>query len=136
MKHRLTVSKKIQLVIYTILGSGLIAVYATFNPESLSFFPSCPFHNMTGLHCPGCGSQRAIYDLLHANFLQAFSHNPLIILGIVTGIYKAVLWFKYPDSKQAPNNLLYHKNTPWVVLFLVISFWILRNIPLFYYLQP
>ena len=136
MKHGLTVNKKIQLVIYTILGSGLIAVYATFNPESLSFFPSCPFHSITGLHCPGCGSQRAIHDLLHLNFFQAFSHNPLIVLGMVTGIYKAFLWLKYPDSKQAPNNFLYHKNAPLVVLFIVISFWILRNIPFFSYLQP
>ena len=136
MKHGLTVSKRKQLFIYAILGSGLIAVYATFNPESLSFFPSCPFHSMTGLHCPGCGSQRAIYDLLHANFLAAFSHNPLIVLGIATGLYKTILWLKYSNSKAAPNNLFYHKNTPWIILILVIGFWILRNIPLLSYLQP
>lgn len=136
MKHGLTLSKRRQLVFYAILSTGLIVVYSTFDPEFLSFFPSCPFHSITGLHCPGCGSQRAIYDLLQANFYQAFSHNPLIVLGILTGFYKAVIWLKYPDSKQAPNNLLYHKNTPWVILILVISFWILRNIPLFNFLQP
>jgi hypothetical protein len=136
MNHGLTTYKRKQLVFYLVLGSGLIAVYATFDPESLSFFPSCPFHSITGLYCPGCGSQRAIYDLLHANFLAALSHNPLIVLGIATGLYKAILWLKYPNSKAAPNNLFYYKNTPWIILILVIGFWVFRNIPLFNFLQP
>jgi len=136
MKQGLTRNKQIQLLLYLVLGFGLIAVYSTFNPEFSSFFPSCPFHSLTGLYCPGCGSQRAIYDLLHAKFLRAFSHNPLLILGILTGVYKAMLWVKYPNSKDAPNNLLYHQRTPWVVLIIIIGFWILRNIPLLSYLQP
>lgn len=136
MNHGLTNHKKKQLFFYLILGSGLIVIYFAFNPESISFFPSCPFHSITGLYCPGCGSQRAIHDLLHANFLAAISHNPLIVLGIATGLYKGILWLKYPNSKAAPTNLLYHKNTPLVILILVISFWILRNIPLFNFLQP
>ena len=136
MNHGLTNSKKKQFFFYFILGSGLVAIYSAFAPESISLFPSCPFHSITGLYCPGCGSQRAIHDLLHANFLAAISHNPLIVIGIATGLYKAILWFKYPDSKAAPNNLLYHKNTPWAILILVISFWILRNIPGFSFLQP
>ncbi|MDR9448893.1 MAG: DUF2752 domain-containing protein, partial [Psychroflexus sp.] len=90
MNHGLTNHKKKQLFFYLILGSGLIVIYFAFNPESISFFPSCPFHSITGLYCPGCGSQRAIHDLLHANFLAAFSHNPLIVLGIATGLYKGI----------------------------------------------
>ena len=136
MKYGLTIRKQKQLVLFAILGLGLIVIYTLFNPESFTFFPSCPFHQLTGLHCPGCGSQRAVYDLLHANFMEAFSHNPLIILAILTGLYKAFIWLKYTNSKQTPNNLLYRKNTAWIVLLVVISFWILRNIPVFSYLKP
>lgn len=136
MTPGLTLNKKKQLVFYLVVSSGLIAVYFAFNPETFSFFPSCPFHSITGLYCPGCGSQRAFHDLLHGRFLQAFSHNLLIILGLATGFYKAILWLKYPNSKDAPHHLLYHKNAPWIVLVLVISFWVLRNIPAFSFLQP
>jgi hypothetical protein len=136
MNHGLTGNKKKQLLFYLLLSSFAIIVYFMFDPESISLFPSCPFHSITGLYCPGCGSQRAIHDLLHANFLAAFSHNPLISLGVLTGCYKALLWLRYPDSRKAPNNLLYHKNTPWAILILIMSFWILRNVPGFSYLQP
>ena len=56
------------ILLIIILG----AVYSVFDPLKSSFFPSCPFKSVTGLDCPGCGSQRAIYELLHLNFKKPF----------------------------------------------------------------
>ena len=45
--------------------SVLALIYYKFNPSDIAIFPKCPFLLLTGLKCPGCGSQRAIHSLLH-----------------------------------------------------------------------
>ena len=57
-------------------------VFYTYNPESTTFFPRCPFLVLTGLKCPGCGSQRAIHALLHADLPAAFHYNALLVLSL------------------------------------------------------
>ncbi|WP_225974845.1 DUF2752 domain-containing protein [Arachidicoccus ginsenosidivorans] len=47
-----------------------------------SWFPKCPFRSLTGLQCPGCGSQRAIHDLLNLDILGAFRENALMVVSI------------------------------------------------------
>lgn len=42
----------------------------------------CPFHAITGLRCPGCGSQRALHALLHGDLSTTFKMNALWILAI------------------------------------------------------
>ena len=53
-----------------------------FNPASPSnqFFPKCLFRTLTGWQCPGCGSTRGLYQLLHLHPVAAFKLNPLMVL--------------------------------------------------------
>ncbi|MBN9311487.1 MAG: DUF2752 domain-containing protein [Chryseobacterium sp.] len=53
-----------------------------YNPAHESFFPSCPFKSFTGLDCPGCGSQRAVHEMLHLHFGEAFRKNALAVLAL------------------------------------------------------
>ena len=130
---------KIGLIVLGVLaGSFLVWIYHNINPSGQSFIPKCPFHTLTGLHCPGCGTQRALHDFLNFNIVEGFKHNFLIGLGLLVIIYKLYLYVK---SKYKPNdntNLLYHPKTPWIILILVVSFWLFRNIPYepFCYLAP
>lgn len=57
-------------------------VFYAYNPESSMLFPRCPFLVLTGLKCPGCGSQRAIHALLHLDFPAAFHYNALLVLSL------------------------------------------------------
>ena len=64
--------------------SGLLvaiggAILFCFDP-SAGFYPVCLFHQATGLLCPGCGSLRAMHQLLHGHLLAAFEFNPLLLL--------------------------------------------------------
>ena len=56
-------------------------MFYLFDPEEMAVFPRCPFLLATGYECPGCGSQRAIHDMLHLDLKSAFSQNALIERG-------------------------------------------------------
>lgn len=55
----------------------VISIYAIFDPSS-GFFPACPIKTLTGINCPGCGSQRAFHALLHGDIEAAWHLNALI----------------------------------------------------------
>ena len=110
-----------------LLGVGM--VYYFNNPAESWFFLKCPVNYVTGLSCPGCGSQRAIHELLHLNFKQAFAYNPLLIAAIpytALGIAfnTETLKTRYPKTRK----FFYGQRALYVVLVVVILFFILRNI--------
>ena len=57
-------------------------LFLGFDPSTTWWFPSCPFHAITGWKCPFCGSLRAIHALVHGAPLAALAFNPLTIAGI------------------------------------------------------
>jgi len=58
---------------------GLVTL-RVFDPATSGVFPPCPVHYLTGWYCPGCGSLRAIHQLLHGNLQAAWAMNPLAVL--------------------------------------------------------
>src|SRR5215510_16110545 len=67
------------------IGLAAISVFLFFfNPSSPAnqWFPKCPFRMITGFQCPGCGSTRAFYQLLHLHPIAAFKFNPLLMLTL------------------------------------------------------
>jgi len=72
------------------LGLAAVAIFLFFfNPASPAnqWFPKCPFRLLTGWQCPGCGSTRALYQLLHLHPLAAFKLNPLMVLTLPFIVY-------------------------------------------------
>ena len=109
-----------------IITVALIFLYK-FNPASFAFYPPCIFHLISGLHCPGCGSLRAIHQLLRGNLAGAFGLNPLIILSLPFLGYALFSRFK----KEPLPNIFTRPFWAWLLLGIVISYWILRNIPIY-----
>jgi hypothetical protein len=60
--------------------AGLVLYY--FPPDQYAFYPRCALHRLTGLHCPGCGSLRALHHLAHAELGAAFRCNPLLVVAL------------------------------------------------------
>ena len=50
------------------------------DPATSGLFPPCPVRYLTGWYCPGCGSLRAIHQLLHGNLRAAWAMNPLTVV--------------------------------------------------------
>lgn len=70
------------IFIVGVAALGVATVYAVFDPLESGFFPRCMFHELTGLQCPGCGSQRALHAILNGDIPAAWHFNPLFILEI------------------------------------------------------
>jgi hypothetical protein len=123
-------NKNLYLALIILLVTGLLVIYYKFDPAKYSFFPKCPFHQITGLDCPGCGSQRALYCLLHGNIKKAASYNLLLVISLPF----LIVHFGYRISSIAFNEdtkwqIIYHPLTPKIIFVLVMLFWIVRNVP-------
>ncbi len=110
---------------------AILAFLFLFNPARFSFYAPCPFHALTGLYCPGCGSLRALHQLLHGNLLVAFSLNPLMVsllpfLGYALISYSMLIIRKRP----LPGSFL-PAFWIWLLLGIILAFWVLRNIPFY-----
>ncbi|HPF50333.1 MAG TPA: DUF2752 domain-containing protein [Draconibacterium sp.] len=108
---------------------GVAVLFFVLDPVQQEIFPKCAFHSLTGGYCPGCGSQRALHSLLHLDFAGVVSYNFLFLPAALLILYHYTHRFLNRLFKWKLPNLLYLKNTPWVILTVVIAFWILRNLP-------
>jgi hypothetical protein len=117
----------------TALGVGAMVFF--FNPSTHAFYPICVFHALTGLNCPGCGMTRALYALLHGNWLQALKDNALfvgsLVLAVIWSARLAVRKMRHQRvTLQIPSKIL------WLAFMVVILFGVLRNLPGFAWLSP
>jgi hypothetical protein len=113
--------------------AGLLALAAAlilflFNPVQSRFYPVCVFHQMTGLHCPGCGCLRAMHQLLHGNLEAAFHYNALLIVMLpfllAQGVRVALAWAGVRQAPAVKSAWL------WVGFMALLLFGVLRNLPL------
>jgi hypothetical protein len=64
-----------------LIAVGLGIVFF-FDPATAAFYPPCLFKTIFGRSCPGCGSLRAMHQLLHGNFAAAWALNKPIVVGL------------------------------------------------------
>lgn len=108
----------------------IVILYFLLDPEKVNIFPACPFFTITGLKCPGCGSQRALHHLLNLDLFSAFLKNPLLIISIpymLLGVIfdsSSSLVQRFPKTR----NFFFGQKAILTVFVIVVSYWILRNI--------
>ncbi len=110
---------KIGIVSLFLILAG--AVYYYFGQTIMHILPPCLLYTVTGLKCPMCGGQRAIYQLIHGNLLEALKFNSLLILSIFAG-FLIILRMLYTRS--------FHIKPIWIYIYIVLIsvFTIIRNI--------
>lgn len=111
-----------------LLGLGLLGVYFFLDP-SQHIFPKCPSLLLVGWKCPGCGSQRAVHQLLHGNVLEALRFNFLFVMAFPYVLFGLVL--EYTDWGQKQISIRQRWYGYWaamVALAVVVVFGIARNV--------
>jgi hypothetical protein len=112
-------SRRLTVLAAAAVFCALAAAVMYFHyPILMRYFPPCPFFKLTRLYCPGCGSTRATYHLLHGNMAGVFRCNALYIPCL---LFVLVLLLRPRLAKQPLVSAGF--------LAVVLAFWILRNLP-------
>jgi len=107
---------------------GIILLYI-FNPVTSSIYPPCPFHALTGLYCPGCGSLRALHQILHGDLSRSFGLNPLMVLSLPFLAYGLLSSFVDRIGGISFPVVFIPATCIWSYLGVILLFWVVRNIP-------
>lgn len=115
------------LLLGAIAGLLLIALK---DPRTHGLGVLCPSRRFLGIYCPGCGTTRATYDLLHGEFARAFRSNPLfVILGApLAAVFTASLGWTVLRAERIALRVPH-----WLALAaiaLLIAYGVARNIPI------
>ncbi len=121
--------KRVLLVLLFAILAGIGAVFLYFhNPSEGRGFIPCPIYEITGYYCTGCGTTRALYSILHLDFLQAFRFNAALCLLLPFLIsYAAVCCVQFIRYGWIPFNQ--KLSSKWLIYLavLLIAFGIIRN---------
>lgn len=92
------------------------AVYFAVDPMQAPWMPKCMLHVITGLDCPGCGSQRALHALLHADLAGAFRANALLVVMI-----PYILLILYAELFRERHPRLFKTVYSWTAIIAVVG---------------
>ncbi|MCG8474930.1 MAG: DUF2752 domain-containing protein [Cytophagales bacterium] len=118
-----------QWVVGGLLVASVIFYRWFFDPAQENVF-GCKFHELTGFLCPGCGSQRALYHLMHFRAVEALKMNALFVLAIPYAAFWLYLDLRKKSSPalQQLKRILYGKYAFWIILSIIAVFGVLRNL--------
>jgi hypothetical protein len=125
-------SRVVAFAAAAIIGGVVLQIYA---PAELHL-PSCVFHELTGLYCPGCGSTRALHHLFNFELLTAIHCNLMLVICLpflaasfaMRGMRVFNLW-------RGPSFTLSPRNTR-ILTVLIFAWCIVRNLPIAWFTIP
>ncbi|CAM4152075.1 hypothetical protein MB901379_00612 [Mycobacterium basiliense] len=91
--------------------------------------PVCPTKALLGIDCPGCGSLRMLYSLMHGNLLAAARFNALGLAAVVLLVWAYFVW---SYGRLVGRRMRGWQRNRWAAvatLSLVLVWFVVRNIP-------
>lgn len=107
-------------------------IYNIYNIQLTGIFKPCYFKMLTGYNCPGCGTTRAIQELLNLNIYEAFRYNPVI--GSIALILLILIAAMFINGIKRPYTPFRIKLKIWqivIISFTPFIFLFLRVLPPF-----
>ncbi|HEU4876181.1 MAG TPA: DUF2752 domain-containing protein [Pyrinomonadaceae bacterium] len=118
------------IITWLLLLAGAAYLFV-FEPGKTGFFPACPFRLLTGFTCPGCGTTRALHEILHGDFAAAFVLNPVLLLAIPFLVFALLRYSVIVMRGGVPRPNALPAPFIYVIFVVIVSFWIFRNTPFY-----
>ena len=120
--------KKITFLSILATCAAIVSMLFFVDPARVSVYPTCPFHQLTGLDCPGCGSTRAAHALLHGRLVEALHFNALFVLSLPLFAWFGLRFLQSGIKGKPP--LVIEPFWAWIYLAVWAAFGVLRNLPI------
>lgn len=119
-----------------LVGALAVVTYVgSVSPFVPGSYPTCPFLALTGLHCPGCGSLRALHELAHGDVAAAIGLN---LVAVAVAPLLAYWWLRWARRSWvgAVRPPPAHPLAGWILLASIVTFAVARNLPVGATLAP
>ncbi|OBG21056.1 hypothetical protein A5764_14680 [Mycobacterium sp. 852002-51057_SCH5723018] len=92
--------------------------------------PVCPTKALLGIDCPGCGSARMLYSLMHGDLVAAARFNALGLVALVLLVWAYAAWSYGRVTGRRIPGWQHGRWSAMVTLLLVAVWFVVRNIPI------
>ena len=125
-------------LVAVLLAGTVVVVLFRFDPAATRWFPRCPSNLITGYHCPGCGTLRALHALLHGDLAGAFSFNLAAVLTLPLLVYYGASSVAVRRGREPLPGCRRLGKSGWWIAGIFLIYAVLRNLPWapFTYLAP
>jgi hypothetical protein len=107
---------------------GCAAIWLANPTVPGGILPVCPTKALLGIDCPGCGSLRMIYSLLHFDMAAAARFNALGLVAVALLLWAYVAWIY---GRLAGRQIRSWQHLRWsapVALLLTLAWFVVRNL--------
>lgn len=123
--------QRVRAMALTGISLAALLYLRLFNPVGSGLYPPCIFYKATGLYCPGCGSTRALYQLVHGHPAAAFAMNPLLVLALPFIAYWLLSHALVALRGRGLPRIFVNPTIIKLLFWLVVLFGIVRNLPVY-----
>jgi len=126
-----TRNRRLLTALFGTVAAVGVMLLRVFDPATSQIFPPCPVWYLTGWYCPGCGSLRAIHQLLHGNLQGAWAMNPLTMILLPFICYGLVSYAVIAIRGQGHRLPGLFLPAVWIraLCALIVLYGIARNLP-------
>jgi hypothetical protein len=90
--------------------------------------PICPTKALLGIDCPGCGSLRMIYSLLHLDVVSAIRFNALGVVAMVLLLWAYAVWVYGRLVGRRVRSWQHLRWSAPAALVLTLAWFVMRNL--------
>lgn len=94
------------------------------DPSEAVWMPKCPWHALTGLDCPSCGSTRALHHMMHGELARGLEFNPMAPVLWILAAMLIVVYASRPDRRASTSVRL----LAGIYIVVYIVWGVVRNI--------
>lgn len=134
--HRVTVTSLRAPALVGAAGLGAAVLLHFHDPHDSGSYGYCPFLQLTGKPCPGCGGLRAVNNLTRGDVIGAVSSNVLAVALVAVLAVAWVLWVARRLRGTVDPMMVLNLKAGYAMIGVLVVFGILRNTPWGSWLAP